>query len=47
MSTEWIGHLRVASKEFLLALRSLIEAGVEVLEEKTEKTEKEEEKKKE
>jgi len=41
MSTEWISHLKAASKELLLALNSLIEAGIEFLEERAEEKEEE------
>lgn len=47
MSAEWADHLKTASKELLLALRSLIEAGVELLEQKTEEKEEKEKEEKE
>lgn len=34
MNTEWRGHLRAASKEFMLALRGLMEASIERLDER-------------
>ena len=41
MNTEWLSHFKAAGKEFLLALRSLITAGVEFLEERKEEGEEE------
>jgi len=45
MNRELVGHLKAAGKELLLALRSLIEVGVEFLEERVAEKEGEEEKK--
>jgi|GEM_PF-4044921 len=41
MKTEWLSHFKASGKEFLLALRGLIEAGVEFLEERKEESEEE------
>lgn len=39
MNTEWMSHFKAAAKELLLALRSLIETGIEGLEKRTEENE--------